>query len=437
MSGPGRTRLNQARPRRLLLVLLAYVLACVLGGGSARGEVASDGLAGAYTLRARGVDAPSWNPATLAWGSRLSISVVSAHAALRNNSFTLGDYNDFNGRVWNEDDKQGILDRIPGSAFEGKLVASASLPGVAWKGWAFTVVNVAVGRACLPKDFARLILYGNDPNREFTLQGSDGDGIAWSEFRLSHGREVAQFTWDRSDLGRIALAAGASLKIVRGWGYGEVLRVSGGLQTSLDGVTGESDLWARSAAGGNGFSLDLGLAARSSSGWDAALAVQNPISSVTWSRTPQEHLERATANQISLGDMDQDVEDLIVDTTFSNPIASFKRSLPANLTLAAGHRVGPTYVEGDLRQGFADRAGSSTSPRLALGVAYPPLKWIEGRGGLAFGGGDGVVFAGGVGFALWAFRLDLAGSSIGRGNPFSPKGLGAGLSLALDWGGTR
>lgn len=412
------------------------LLALVCGAGSARAEAASQGLAGAYMLRARGVEAASWNPATLAWGEELRIALFSVQASVRNNSFTLGDYNEYNGAFWDEATKAAILARISGSSIDGRALASATLPGVALHGWAFSVENRLAGTATVPKELARLILFGNDPREAFTLSGSGGEAIAWTEARLSHGREVGCVPW--SDLGgEVAISAGLSAKLLRGWGYGEVLRTQGGLSTTLQGITGEADLLARTAEGGNGLGLDVGLAARAANGYDLAAGVQNALSAVWWTRETEEHRERLSADTISVEDLGDDGRDLVSDSSWTTPARDFRRSLPAVLLLAAGRTVGPAYLEVDLQQGFAERAGSRTTPRLAAGASASPLSWLETRAGVALGGGDGMTWAGGLGFAIWRFRLDLAVASIGRGNPFSPRGIGAGAALALDFSARR
>jgi hypothetical protein len=59
----------------------------------------STGLAGAYIGLARGTDASSWNPANLGLSAenRGSINLLCFGVELYNNSFSLGQYNQYNG----------------------------------------------------------------------------------------------------------------------------------------------------------------------------------------------------------------------------------------------------------------------------------------------------------------------------------------------------
>lgn len=412
-----------------------WIVLGLLSGMSfpASAQVASMGTAGAYTLQARGVEAPSWNAATLAWGPELRVGLFAVGGSARNNSFSLKDYNGYNGSVWSEQDKREILDRIPGSTFDGRFAASVQTAGAARNGWAVTLESFAAGEARLGKDFARLLLFGNDPEVSFDLQGSDGEGLAWSEFRLSHGREVGAFHLGLLGEGAIPLALGASVKVLHGWGYGEVVQAAGGLTTSMDGISGRATVRARTAQGGDGFGLDLGAAARTPRGWDLAVGIHNALSLLSWNRETEQHMAEAYADSLSMDDLDEDEEGLVRDSTSSVSIPKFHRGLAPVLLLAAGRRIGRTYVETDLRQGISDGPGSSLSPRMSAGASHPLLSWLVIRGGLAVGGGDGMVWAGGLGFAVWKIRMDLAATSLGGGNPFSPKGVGGGLSLGLDW----
>jgi hypothetical protein len=400
----------------------------------AHADVASLGLAGAYSLRARGVDAPAWNPATLSWNRSFDLRLFSAQASIRNNSFSVGDYRRWNGAFWSESDKQEILDRIPGASFEGRFSGSADGPGVAWRGFAVTIGSDAAGLVRLPREFARLVLYGNNPEESFSLAGTGGSAIAWSELRLSYAREVARLQAPFAAAQGIPIAVGASIKYLQGWGYGRIVAADGGLTTTLNGIDGRATLVARTARGGSGVGLDLGAAARLPRGWDAGLSVRNALAVIRWSDRPEERVEQATADTLTLQTVDQG-DDIVPTSTSTRRIAAFGASIPATLTLGVGRTVGRSYLEADLRQGFSDGAGVNKTPRLALGVARRQWPWLEGRVGIAVGGTDGPVCAAGLGLAVWRLRCDLAASSPGGWNFTSPHGVGGGISLGLRWTG--
>jgi hypothetical protein len=434
-------------PLRLTLVLAA-VLAAAPAAVPTKAEVASLGLAGAYSLRARGVDAPAWNPATLCWNGSCDLRIFSAQASVRNNSFTRSDYNRWNGASWSESDKREILDRIPGASFEGRFSGAADGPGIALRGLAVTVGNETAGFVRMPREFARLVLYGNNPEESFSLAGAGGAALAWSELRLSYAREVARLHVSSATIaprgarapggahsgGGIPIALGASIKYLKGWGYGEVVQADGGITTTMDGIEGRAVLVGRTARGGSGLGLDLGAAARMPGGWDVGLSLRNMPASIRWSDRPEQRIEQATADTLTLQSIDQS-DDIVTTGTSTRPIAAFSGSIPATLTLGVGRTLGRNYLEADFRQGFSDRAGVSKTPRFALGAARRQWLWLEGRLGVAVGGTDGPVFSAGLGLAVWKLRCDVAASSPGSWNFTSPRGVGGGISLGMRWTG--
>lgn len=435
MTWPSRARGRPPRSERCpaLLWLLAVVfgfstLPVAFRSQAARAESASLGLAGAYSLRARGVEAPEWNPATLAWSPRLDWRIASVGARVQNNAFSVDEYNRWNGALWTDEDKEAILARI-GEAFEAAFRLSAEGPGVAWRRWAVTTAGRAAGSTTLPGEYAKLLLYGNDPDEVYDLGGGEGEGIAWTEVRLSHARPVGEL---RVSGLRLPVAAGASVKYLSGLAYGEFTRMEGSLETTSEGIFGRQVLIGRTAEGGAGIAVDVGLVARGPNGWSFSLAARNFPSMLRWSREPRRRTETARADSVTAGEAETD-EDLLVTESTEEPIAPFTRALPAALILAAARTWDGWTVEGDLLQGLHSRAGSSTTPRLAAGASRSPWRWLECRAGLALGGEDGPVLAVGTGLALWRVRLDLA-LATARSLDFSdPHGVTAGASLGLRW----
>lgn len=429
----GLAGLGVVRVAPLRSVLLPVVLAVLLFAPFAapvRAGGASCGVAGAYSLRARGVDAPSWNPATLVWSDALDLRIASAGAGAHNNAFSLDDYDRWNGAVLDEQDKEAILARIPGRFLRGGFEASSEGPGAAWRGWALTTAGCAAGAAAVPKEYGRLVFYGNDPQQTYDLAGTSGEATAWSELRLSHGRALGAVEVGSRP---VAMVGGLTLKWLRGWAHGQVTRSTGSLVTSADGLTGAEELTGRSASGGNGYACDLGVAARTGN-WSFGLTLTNALSRLSWTRRPEEHIQRAWADSLTLDSFEEDQDtDLVSTADTTRSIASYSRAVPAELALAAARRWRGFDWEADLRQGFSRRPGTSTTPRLALGVSRRPWRFLEGRAGVALGGFDGPVLAAGVGFAWWKLRCDLGIASTHGINFLSPHGVAAEASLGLSW----
>jgi hypothetical protein len=411
-------------------MFLTVLCGSTLLAAPVRADGASCGVAGAYSLRARGADAPSWNPATLAWSGAFGFRIAAVGAGVHNNAFSVGDYDRWNGATLDQGDAEAILAHIPGGVFRGGFEVESEGPGAAWRGWALTTAGRVAGAAAVPKEYGRLVLYGNDPEQSYDLGGASGEATAWSELRLSHGRALGTA---RIGGRTVAVAGGLTLKWLRGWAHGEITRATGSLITTLDGITGAEEVNGRSALGGHGYACDLGVAAQTGD-WSFGLALSNPISRLSWTRRPEEHAQRAWVDSLDLGDLEgnEDTDFVITeDTTLAIP--SYATTLPAELTMAAARRWRDFDWEADLRQGFSRRPGTSTTPRLALSVSRRPWRFFEGRLGLGLGGADGPLLAAGVGFAWGKLRSDLGIASTHGINFTSPRGVEAGMSLGLSW----
>ncbi len=427
-ASPARGRRRRATPARRLGWTLCALAPFILGllPGSACGDAASAGVAGAYTLRARGVEAASWNPANLGWNGAFDFQIVAVQIQAGNNSFSLADYNKWNGTSWSDQDKEQILSRIPGADFEGRFALAADAPGLAMKGWALTIESEAFGDARIPREFAQLLLDGDVPGQSFRLNHAGGGGMAWSEARLSHGRRIAT-------VAGVPIVAGLSLKYLQGWGYAGITNASGGFTTGADEIQGAADLTARTAQGGTGYGADVGVAGRLPSGWDLSLGVRDLGSSIRWNRKTEIHHDTATADSITLNNVQNNGTDLVAQSSSIEPGPGFKTALPSTATLAAGRSWLGAYVEADLTQPLNDVFGLGTKPTVALGASRRILGFLEPRLGWSAGGPDGTVYAGGLGLRLLSLELDLAVSS--TGGLTSPKGIGGAFGLA--WKGSE
>ena len=99
----------------LLLIIVISLIRIENASASGESHARSLGLAGCYTTLAYGIEAPFWNPANLGLpqNSRFSFNFFSLGTRLGNNSFSLKDYNYYNGKFLTLSDKNKILNSIP------------------------------------------------------------------------------------------------------------------------------------------------------------------------------------------------------------------------------------------------------------------------------------------------------------------------------------
>ncbi|MBD3235670.1 MAG: hypothetical protein GF330_03090 [Candidatus Eisenbacteria bacterium] len=412
---------------RISLLIIPGLLWAGGGPATARAQVRAAGMAGAYTAVAAGAQAASWNPANLALYPDRGIELFSLTGAVGNDSYSLSDYRRFNGAYWGESEKQEILSRIESETIGVDLAADVTAAGLALGGWAFSTTSHATSRLALPKEYLRLVLYGNAVGETFRLDGAAGDAVAYSEFRFSAAQRLAALVPAARSLPG-AWSAGVSLKLLQGWAYGEIQEASGGVTTTTDAINGAGELRSLLAQGGSGYALDLGLAGALGGGWTAGFAARDIAATIHWDRGVEERIDSFVVDGLTLDEIsDETVRDESV--TISRPQARLR--LPVTYALGVARHAGRLLAAASLEIGSHDGWGARRSPRFSAGLEWTPWGFLALRTGLALGGLDESSAAVGSGFAVGRVRIDLAIQSWGTLNLFDSRGLGGGLGIGI------
>ena len=193
---------DTANLQKLFIVL--FILSAILvissslhaqGNASARAVA----LGSAYTSLATGVDAARFNPANLGLKThqQTSIEFAGVGANINNNSFTLDDYNQYNGTFLTTSDKENILSKIPNEGLKLSIEAEASAVGISSGSFAFTTSGFAVADVNLNKDILNLILNGNTFADTINITGSYSEGYAYASVGFSFGKALY-----KSEIGR-------------------------------------------------------------------------------------------------------------------------------------------------------------------------------------------------------------------------------------------
>ena len=407
-------------------VLLAAALLALAGAAAAQGSVRALAMGGAGTAAARGIEAVAWNPANLALArpAGFQVGLFSAAADFSNNSFSLKRYNEYTGATLSNTDKEILLGDIPDGGFSLNATASASALGVASGPFAISFQGRAGGSGTLDKDFFDLVLMGNEIDQDFRFDDTDGEAYAVGSVTLSAARPVLTSRTYR-------LSAGVNLRYLRGiYDFSDVT-ATGGLVTSLSGAEGSAEAGYRTATGGAGYAVDLGLALQAPRGWTFGLAVDNGLSSVTWDRGTERHVWSAAGDSLTATTDDFDAVTTDSDTSYA--IGAYDTSLPRRLRLGASNRLGPVSFAVDLARDLGERAGDVGGTEIAAGVAWPALGWLEPRAGVALGGAGGERAAIGLGLKLGPWRWDIAVANRGRLWPDDTRGLAVATGSRLDF----
>jgi len=363
------------------------------------------------------------------------LSPISFGATIANGAFSINTYNKYNGEEWSEQDKQDILNAVPEDGLDLGVDAEVRAFGFSYGPFAFRSTALAAGEAVLPRTPIEIFLFGNEFDRSYRLD--DADGEAWAALALSFSGAHA-FQVDALKDHFEVLAAGGTLKILRGFVYGNVVNSQGTIYTGREWIDGSGEVVTRYAEGGNGFALDLGLAGTIRGGWTVGLSVMHAFSRISWDKDTEERTNSFEVDPLNVKDISEaeDTEELVKDEELVRDPGTFTSDLPAVLRLGGAREWSKLLWAIDYEQGFSEGAGVSTTPRLSTGLEYRPVSWVTLRGGLSLGGRyPRVNTALGLGLGGRAFTFDLALINRGGVFPGGSKGIGLALDTKIRWGG--
>ncbi len=405
------------------------VFLVVLCAGRAAAALRVAGPEAGFAAMASGPAAAAWNPATLALYPETRLELLALQCTVSNSSYSLSDYNRFNGAYWTEDDKRALLASIESSQLTVDGGARVGALGFATGGFAFTTETRAMSGMAVPKAAFEILLFGNTPGETFDLTGADGEGIAFTEFRISYARDLSRFFHSLPP--RLeGWTVGASAKLLHGWAYAELLEASGGITTTDELIYADGKLRSVLAQGGSGYGFDLGFAGPLGGNWTGSLAARDLFASLTWTGDCEERIDTFGVAGLTLGDVD---DDLVETASATRSLDEVTTALPAVFSIGAAHH-GRRFLTAFLVETATSSAfGASGKPRASLATAWQALGWLVLRGSTAIGGTAGPSIGGSLGLGLGPFQLDLGSRTLGSLNPFDGKGIGlvAGLAIGL------
>ena len=414
---------------RIGLTTLAMV-ALLAGPLFAWGESNPRALAmgGAYTALSFGHEAAGYNPANLGLSrtNSFTIDLFSVGISLKNNSFSLADYNKYTGAFLTDSDKDAIFEKIPAEGLKLNALTEAAGLNFAVGRLAFNFRGLGASKINLDRDPFELLLYGNAVKSEVSLSDTRGEAWAIADGAVSYGHSLMQ--WPGGEL-----AIGGSLHYLYGIAHEKITYAEGSVSTTPDGFIGDGQMIVRSSLGGSGMAFDLGTAMVFAEKWIFSASWQNVYSRIKWNRDNEEKLLTFHMDPINYDNLsDDEISDSLVtssDTTYD--VGGFTSTLPSVIKLGISRSYKKLTWALDWEQGVSSGASQAITPRIAGGLEYFPVGFLPLRAGTAFGGDRGTIFSTGFGLKLGAFRLDTAFASNGTLNPGSVKGASFALAMGL------
>lgn len=402
-----------------LPILVILIIPAFSRAGLSSGK--SVGMGGAYSTVARDVESAFWNPANLGFSksSEKNLMLLSVGLNASNNSFNLAQYKRYNGSFLSTEDKQTILNLIPSEGFNGSLSADLMALGASWYNFAFTISGRGTSYLLLPKDPIQALFFGNEINDTILVSGSDGDAFASAEFGLSYGRSILKKT-------DYELFAGASVRVIRGLVYQEIKESEGEVLTLETGIEGEGNFLVRSAEGGMGYGLDLGLAVKYKRTWTFGLSCINLLNRVKWDRKTEEKFYQVKIDSLLAENFDSD--SLVVEESYSRPIACFATHLPVLFQAGVSYQLRKTILAFDLKHSLTSGGGQIKKLSASFGAEHRLYSWFDIRGGISWGENQGITIAQGLGINLGIYHLDMGIANQNGVWPTKSKGVSVAIS---------
>lgn len=396
------------------------------------------GLANSFTARARGYEAPAWNPANLglADSPSWSLGIVGATAYLNSNSWSYGQIADLYGTFIDDETKTKLLEDIRRGDPDRMLqlnadVSAQVLSASIWR-FAFGFGAVGAGNVEASSDAIELLLFGNvgqDGNgKDFSLEASDGDGWVLSSAFIAYAQPFTVPALDHLNM-RFSIGGTAKYGIAHGLAH---LLDRGSLLTS-DPLAVEADaelLSSNSANAGRHWAIDIG-AAMDWGSLTAGIALQNAFGDISWNRDDFElrtvaataNFDSTTATDTTLAFAELTPEDQgRIDQFFDDA------DIPKRLRLGAVFRVSPMLtLSGDYEELLGGNLRTRWDRSLSVGGEWVPIDALPLRVGVATDFKN-LAVTGGLGLYISVVHLDF---SFGRWGFAVGDGAAVSLSLSI------
>ena len=406
-------------------VLVAMLLLLLASGAMASGQSSARSVAmgGAHIGLASGVDAAFYNPANLGLSNhhQTGLELLGFGADISNNAFSLSDYNKYSGAILTAQDKQDILGRIPAEGLHLNVDAEATAMAISSGPFALTMTGVGQADVNLNRDIFDLILNGNTFADTINVTGSYSNVVSYGVAGLSFGMPI--YTQ-----GTRQLAVGVTAKYLRGIAIEQVTQLQGMVATYATGFAGEGNAIARTATGGSGMGLDLGVALKLNDKYTIGAKLENVVSSIKWTNDTKEYGYLFSFDTMTFANMG---DDYVVSNNYNKAIPEFSTSLPKTLTTGIARTSGKLLWAVDWQQGFSKDPGNSTKPRISIGAEYSLLGLLPLRAGYATGGEKNTSFSFGSGLHFFGYYLDAAAVTGSSFSGYSSKGLNFAISTGF------
>ena len=260
-------------------------------------------------------DFRSLNAAATSEHKGLTLKLIGINMGFGNNFLSMSKYNDINGA--NFDDSTDPDGYYPKSEFDelineglqlnSHLAFNLPFSDIVYNNISFHNRIYSIVDLELPQSFIKLILYGNEANETYNLNGSSSINI-FSESSIGYSKKNDDFSF------------GIRLKYLQGLAYGELLNLSDNssyfVTDTTTGFMGQAKYLINQAVGGSGFAMDLGLIYNKSSELTYGISINNLLGKIYWddNNITYNSLRGAITNKLPLRHNEKQYFSILLDT---------------------------------------------------------------------------------------------------------------------------
>ncbi|MDM7925123.1 MAG: DUF5723 family protein [bacterium] len=391
------------------------------------------GMGLAYTAAARGVHAADWNPANLGLTGNppISVSIFSVSAGVGNNSFSIDTYNEFAADPhWDADEVAELLGCVPDDGLAVDALAEARVLSFSAGRFAFSVTALGGASARIDRTVLEIPLEGTRVGEIYSFDDMAATSLALGSGRLSYGAPVRVSFAD-------TFAVGGSIHLDAGGGFGRLDTSRLDLEIGTFGFNIDGRYAALAAPLGRGWGADIGVAARTRSGWTISAGLMNLVGSMKWKKDAKRYSGFVRGDSVGVLDFgDEDDEEngvkAVQDSSWEGDAKAFSRKAPVELHAGVLYEEGPVSVAADYVQGFGDLGWVTTRPRVAVGTEWRRIRWLPLRIGVAIGGRIGFGTSFGFGLRAGSLSVDVGVMNRGFILPSSSKGVFLGIETGVN-----
>ncbi len=402
----------------LILTLIAFF------GYNARGI----GLAGALTGEDAGPQSGYYNPAMLSYSKARGTCFNFLYAGIfaGNSAFSVKDVNNYfqEGKVLNFYDKRHLLYQIGLKSLNIVGRGEVAIFGFKTSGFAIALEGFVDIDANIHREIFDLILNGNQLGKTYQFKNLTNYGTAYVALDLAFSKSFNTMQLD--PLRKFFFGIG--LKAIRGIAYANVDRLNLTLSVDTNYIYLDGNGRILASMGGSGMGVDVGIGFETEK-WSFGLSLLNLGAKIRWTDADSAILFVAHSDSFTVGDLIDNPDTIITDSSWSEPVEPFYSKLPTEFRIGLGRRIFHDKIRffGDFSYSSGDLYSEK---KLGLATELRYIPFLPVRFGVAITN-RGNFYTTGMGLRLFKLSMD-AGVAFYRGIFESTKGIRAGIDIGIN-----